>query len=100
MAVKTKEDILTSLKAVIGENSGDDAIGILEDVSDTFDDYNSRVNDSTDWKKKYEDNDAEWRQKYRDRFYGAVDDNLEKEIEENIDEPSKPMSYDDLFKKE
>jgi len=99
MAVKTKDEILNSIKTIIGENTDDNVLTVLEDVSDTFDDYSDKVKDTTDWKKKYEDNDAEWRQKYKDRFYGVVGEE-DDDFEEKPKPDNKPKTFEDLFKKE
>lgn len=99
MAVKTKDELMTIIKARIGEDQSDEAIALVEDISDTFDDMQSKVaGDGTDWKAKYEENDATWRQKYRDRFFNkpeTKDDESEDEGEE-----VKTLSYDELFKEE
>ena len=57
MAVKTSDEIIAAVKAMIGEDTSDESISLIEDVTDTFSDYNTRVSDETDWKKKYEEND-------------------------------------------
>lgn len=95
--VKTKDEILASLKEIIGENSDDKTITFLEDVSDTFADYESKLTE--DWKTKYEDNDKAWRERYRARFFdgGAVD--VIKRHENDAQEESENLSYDELFEK-
>lgn len=96
--IKTKDEIIEKISAVIGEDNSEAAISLLEDVTDTLDDYETRTKDSTDWKKKYEDNDNEWRQKYRERFLEKSDDHeAEDEIED--DEPE-ALTYDALFVEE
>lgn len=100
MAIKTKDEILNSIKTIIGDNTDDNVLTVLEDVSDTFDDYSDKVKDTTDWKKKYEDNDAEWRQKYKDRFYGVVGSDEDEEIIDNPKPDNTPKTFEDLFKKE
>lgn len=93
MAVKTKEELLTAIRAKVGEDSGDETLALIEDISDTIDSMNN--NDKENWKQKYEDNDAAWRQKYRDRFFSATgDDDGVEEHEE------KALTYDELFKEE
>lgn len=100
MAVRTRDEILESLRARIGDSTDDDTLALLEDVTDTLSDYETRVSDSTNWKEKYETNDAEWRQRYRDRFFG----NPESEVKETYSvvetETEKPMTFEDLFKEE
>lgn len=98
----TKQEILEQIKSKIGDSTDDNDLKMLEDISDTFDDLKSRVDEAGDWKTKYEENDKAWKQKYRDRFFNteAKDEieehEKEKEKEMEIDEPKK-LSFDDLF---
>ena len=69
MPALSKDQLLSKIKERIGEDTSDEALRFIEDVTDTIDDYESKTKDNTDWKKKYEDNDAEWRKKYKDRFF-------------------------------
>lgn len=95
MAVRTREELLAQINAVVGENNGDDVISLIEDVTDTMTDYETRVKgDGINWKDKYEENDKMWRDKYISRFNENADDN------EPIGNPNdKPKKYDfnDLF---
>lgn len=110
--VRSKDEILASIKTRIGEDTSDEAIALIEDINDSFDDLSTRVAEAGDWKDKYEKNDAEWkakyeendtnwRNKYTDRFFTpSGDDPIDKigaELEkEEPDEPKK-LSYEDLF---
>ena len=71
MAVKSKAEILEALKGRMGEELDDESIAFLEDVTDTLDDYDTKIADKEDWKTKYEENDKEWRKKYTDRFFSG-----------------------------
>lgn len=100
MAVKTKDELMSIIRARVGEDQSDEAIALIEDISDTFDDMQSKAaGDGTDWKAKYEENDATWRQKYRDRFFNKTETKDEDEREDE-DEEIKTLSYDELFKEE
>lgn len=97
MAVKTREEILESLRGRFGEEPTDDDIAMLEDITDTFTDFEEKTNDATNWKNKYEENDKAWKKKYSDRFFskdggGNVEPGNPVEPD---DEPIK--SFDDLF---
>lgn len=95
MAVKSKEDLIASIKAVIGEDTTDESLSLLEDVSDTFTSFESETKDKTDWKAKYNELDESWRKKYRDRFMsGSVDE--EDDFSEVVDRKV-PRTYADLF---
>lgn len=98
MAVKTMEELMESVRARLGDDQSDEALALLEDISDTYSDMQSRTTGGEDWKKKYETNDAEWRQKYRDRFFNKSNDNDDDDADDGCDKPSKPMTFDELFK--
>lgn len=93
MAIKTIEEIMGAVRARVGEDTSDEAIAFVEDVSDTL----TSLSSAEDWKKKYEDNDAEWRKRYQDRFF-----NPEKPGDIEKPEDSKPerLTFDELFKEE
>lgn len=95
MAIRSIEEIMSTVKARVGEDTSDEALSFVEDISDTL--SSMQQNSGEDWKRKYEENDAEWRAKYRDRFFNA-----EKVVEPDPDpEPEiKAKTYEDLFKEE
>lgn len=96
MAVRTREEILNSIKAKFGEQTDDETIAILEDVTDTFTDLETKANgDGEEWKTKYEENDASWRKKYTERFYSADPKDEPPKPDEGDEEP--PKTYADLF---
>ena len=98
--IKTKEEILNSIKAKIGDSTEDADLALLEDISDTFDDMTSRVTEAGDWKTKYEENDKAWKQKYRDRFFNPdADKDIQQKLaeEEHEEEPPKKLTFDNLF---
>ena len=90
MAVLTKEQMLERIKQRIGEDTSDDALKLIEDVSDTINDYETKTKDTTDWEKKY-----------KDRFFNAPAKD-EKDDSESDDEESKEnkLTYENLFKEE
>ena len=96
MAVKSKEEIMTLIKDKIGDDTSDETLAFLEDVSDTFKDLETKASgDGEDWKAKYEQNDKEWRERYTQRFFSAEPDpNLDPDPEP---EDNTPKTYDELF---
>ena len=97
MAVKTRDEIVEAVRKRIGEDTSDEAISLLEDVTDTFADYETKVADKTDWKTKYDEMDASWRKKYMDRFSGKTGEEVKEEQEEQIKDDSEPRTFDELF---
>ena len=99
MAVKTREELLNTIKTKFGDQTDDETIAILEDVTDTFTDLETKANgDGEDWKAKYEENDASWRKKYTERFYNADPKDEPPKPDEGDEEA--PKTYADLFKTE
>lgn len=89
--VKTREELINSLTQRLGTDTTDETISLLEDVTDTLADFESRAGEN--WKEKYEQNDREWREKYIRRFNGEVDGGLNEH-----DDTPKTYRYEDLFK--
>ena len=97
MAVRTKDELLEIIKGRIGDDSSDETISFLEDITDTLSDYEEKATNSNneDWKTKYEENDKMWREKYRERFFSKKVEN--EEDEDFSEDEVKSLSYDDLF---
>lgn len=102
--VLTKEQFMDRVsKLVVDDN--DESLKIIEDFSDTYNDMETRLADSTDWKAKYEENDKTWRERYRERFFSPIPDSKpaieptsgEQETVTIVDE-GENVSFDDLFK--
>lgn len=86
------------MREIIGERDDDGAIGFIEDLTDTLDDYDTRVSDTTNWKNLYETNDREWREKYKERFFGGSGSNdMDIDNEEPEDDKIKIKTFDELF---
>ena len=92
MAVKTMEEVLESLRGRIGEEPTEEDIAMLEDITDTFKDFEEKTSDATNWKNKYEENDKAWKKKYSDRFFS--NDNP---IDHDDPEDNQMKTFDDLF---
>lgn len=102
MAVLSHDDFMSAVKSLAGDNADDNTLTMIENFTDTFNDLETRANDTTDWKSKYEQNDNEWREKYKARFFdgsaGTDPAIVIKEQKEDITDDGKEISFDDLFK--
>lgn len=97
MAVVNKDTIMERLRENFNDNDSDDVLGLLEDVTDTLNDYQSRLEENGNWKERYEQNDREWRQKYKDRFFNN-DPEPDPEPEPDKDpEQATPTTFEELF---
>lgn len=107
MAVRTRDEISAKIKAILGERADDEALEFLEDISDTFDDYEKRGSAPTneqiermkeDYEARIDELDKSWRQRYRDRFLGLpTDKEPEDYVEEEIKE--KELTFEGLFER-
>lgn len=94
MAVVEKESIMTRLNELIGDRTDDEALSIVEDVSDTID-SSSGVGMVTEEEanRRVAEKEAEWRKKYKERFFSGEEGEKTPENKE----PEAPEKYDDLF---
>ena len=96
--VKSKDEILTAIRDRIGDDTSDSALSLLEDVTDTITDFESKAKgDGKDWKAEAERIEKEWREKYKARFFGG-EEGVEKSETIVSDEPDeKNYTFESLF---
>ena len=104
MSVLGKEEFFNRVKEHVGDDTSDESIAFIEDMTDTYIALEQSSKDETDWKSKYEELDENWKKRYRDRFF---DDNagkpettaatVKKKQEENVKSDSEKRDFDDLF---
>ena len=98
MAVRTRDEIMSMINARLGEDTSDDALAIIEDLTDTLDDLETRAADSTDWEARYNQLDQDWRTRYRERFFNAeYQPEDPDEFEDNDDPEPEKTKFEDLF---
>lgn len=101
MAVRTRDEILAAIRARLGDDISDEALTIIEDIDDTFNDYETRIGE--DWRARYDELDAQWRKRYRDRFFQKPDngettpEDVKDDNEEDLREESEVKDFDELF---
>lgn len=99
MSVLSKNDLFNKVHTFIGDDTSEDAISFMEDITDTFNEIENRANgDGEDWKKKYEENDAAWKKKYQHRFFSSGGGNYD--VEDNNSTPKitpDTITINDLF---
>lgn len=100
MAIKTKEEILDLIKGKLKDDTSDEALALIEDVTDTLGDLETRTKDSDEWKNKYETNDKEWRERYKARFFNEPVQDESEIIEKKVEIEEHPKTFEDLFKSE
>ena len=90
--------LLEELRNVIGDRTDDDALALIERVSElesqSVDDLKNKI---TELENQMKQLDEDWRKRYRDRFYEGEEKD-EEQIEEAGDEDeSESIKIDDLF---
>ena len=104
MAILKREDYLNRIQNWLGDDSSDESISMLEDLTDTYNDLEKRANgDGEDWKRKYEENNSAWQKRYRQRFfsgngYSNMDSNEFDDEEDKELKRAETIKIDDLFK--
>lgn len=104
--VLTKEEFMNNLKSRVGDDTSDEALKYLEDMTDTFNELEKKAQGNKksdeDWKKEINEVENKWRTKYRERFFnsdasgGKEDDPM---VTPTPDEPKpeESITIDDLF---
>lgn len=92
--IRSREEILEAIQARIGDDTSDEALSLIEDVTDTLD----AAGDSGDWERRYNELDASWRQRYKDRFFSKPKDEMEEPAADSRSEQNKPQTFEELFK--
>lgn len=102
MAIKTRTEILAAIQARFGDDTSDDALAFIEDITDTITDLETRASGETNWEQKYRDNDAAWRKRYQERFFnGDGDPNPNPNSQDDDDtDKEKPLTFENLFKED
>lgn len=92
--------LLEDLKTVLGERTDDDAIRLIERVSEIetadVEELKARI---TALEKERDDLDESWRTRYRDRFFEDVETKKGKEKEDET-ERAEEITVDELFKED
>lgn len=105
---RTKEELLSQIKVIIGDNTSDEVLTLLTDINDTLDgstdtevvELRQKV---TDLETKVKETDEAWRQKYRDAFFSPQIDPQPTQQPDDLDAGNKEVdedekeTFDDLF---
>ena len=91
MAVLKREEYFAKLQGILANNNSDEAISTLEDMTDTYNDLETRANGTSDseWQRKYQELDEMWKKRYTHRFFNG--DN--KGIPESVTEVNETEEY-------
>ena len=74
MAILNRDEYFARIHDRLGEDTSDESISFLEDMTDTYNDMETRASgDGVDWEKKYKELDESWKKRYRHRFFNGGD---------------------------
>ena len=72
MAVLSRDEYFARIQERLAEDTSDEGIAFLEDMTDTYNDMENRANgDGVNWEQRYKDLDESWKNKYRHRFFSG-----------------------------
>ena len=97
MALVDRAELIKRFSELLNDDTSDEVIQLTEDLSDTLNDYDKRVNDKEDWKTKFEENDSEWRKKYKERFFNTPNSEEENDNQDSEEDDYKNVTFNDLF---
>lgn len=73
MSILNREEFFARLEDRIKGDATDEAIKFLEDMSDTYNDMERKINttNNEEWERKYKELDDSWKKRYRHRFFSG-----------------------------
>ena len=97
MAVLNKEEFMRRLQERIGEDTSDEAMTFIEDMTDTFNDMETRSSGNNDeqWQQKYNELDKSWREKYKARFFDSETNPAD--VKDEQEDDTEVKTFADLF---
>lgn len=92
--VKSKEEIIKALSEFVAKIEGDEAVSLLEDVTDTL---NAQGANESEIQERIAKSVAEVEKKWREKYIARFTDAVEKEDVEAETETETETTFDDLF---
>lgn len=105
MAILKRDEFFSRVESIIGNSTSDESITFLEDMTDTYNDLESKVSESgsSEWEQKYKELDETWKKRYQHRFFSGDNRNIPGCIDTGVDsEPEydpESITIESLFKK-
>lgn len=104
MSVLEKENFFSRIREYVGDDTSDESIAFIEDMTDTYNALKEASKNDNEWKAKYKELDEKWKKRYRDRFFSGNTDTpkttpdtvLEKQ-KEDVESDGEKKDFDDLF---
>lgn len=102
MAVLKRDEFFNRLSGRLAGDTTDEGIAFLEDMTDTYNDLETRANaNGDDWERKYKELDESWKKRYQSRFFsGGVTSSPAAETEgfdEEEEDKGETITVEDLF---
>lgn len=114
MAKRTLEELLKAFGDIVGDNTDDAVLALMEDITDSMTsndaDEIARLNAALEEaNRRFEENDQMHRRKYRDRFMGIIPEDekkkedretVETKTEKEIKKSGEDVTFEDVFTEE
>lgn len=100
MAVLSRDDFFAKLHERLGDDTTDEGISFLEDMTDTYNDLETRSNgDGINWEQRYHDLDESWKKRYRHRFFTGGSNVIPEDANSTADNEynAETITVDELF---
>lgn len=103
--VLKSDEAMAQLKKLVGDDTSEDTISFIENISDTLTSLESKANNNSDMipKSELDRVNEEWAKKYRDRFFEGTTPQPNpqpNENENNNENDNEPLLFENLFKEE
>ena len=100
MAILNRDEYFARLNTLIGNDTSDTSMEILEDMTDTYNHMEQAAgNDAAEWERRYHELDDSWRRRYQHRFFNGGSSYIPPTGDDETDDEVTPenITIDDLF---
>lgn len=93
-----KEEFLEAVNRLVGDKNDDQTLVDVENIIDTL-----NASESSEWERRFQENDEAWRKRYRERFFsgdpaGEADKKTVIEDEKkDVEKDGKKETFEELF---
>ena len=104
--ILTREEFFANLRAFTEDRADDETLKFVEDMTDTYNDMESKITDNGEtWKNKYDELNASWKKRYWERFfkgdgYSTPNERTDNEEDTDNEEINENITIDELFTEE
>ena len=94
MAILSQTELMDRIHTLVGDDTSDETLTMLQDFNDTFASFGSAPDEAEHLRQELKDLDESWRIKYRDAFFNGPKDS---DADDDPLDPEPKKTFESLF---